>query len=183
MKLFKRKTNDVPYYDIQSQADLPFLATPDVVIKEAFTVLEREFGLQKKSRQRFIDLGSGTGDVVVHCAREYGIQAHGIEINENLVNLARQKAREAGSKHVKIWKGDLFVFKLDHYDFIFLFSLPHDQKFLNHVFATAKCGAIITAYKYPLDELQPLLALKKIHDVTVDDRVIKLFFYERENLF
>lgn len=179
MNLFKRKPKDVPYYDIQSQADLPNLATPGVVIKEAFDVLEHEFGLRKRSRQRFIDLGSGTGDVVIHCALEYGIQAHGIEINENLVALACQKARDAGAKRVKLWKGDLFAYSLDRYDFIFLFSLPHDQKFLHHVLATAKPEAVITAYKYPLDELQPLLSIKKTRDVMVDNKAFQLFFYQR----
>ncbi|HME52307.1 MAG TPA: methyltransferase domain-containing protein [Candidatus Lokiarchaeia archaeon] len=179
MNLFKRKAKDVSYYDIQSQADLPFLATPEEVITEAFKVLEHDFGLRRKSHQKFIDLGSGTGDVVLRCAREYGIPAHGIEINENLVNIARQKVKQARLKHVKLWKGDLFAYKLEQYDFIFLFSLPHNQKFLNHVFVTAKHGAIITAYKYPLDELEPLLSLKKTQVVKVDGKSFELFFYER----
>jgi ubiquinone/menaquinone biosynthesis C-methylase UbiE len=182
MKMFKRKAKEVSYYDIQSQADLPFLATPDEVIKEAFATLERDFGLQKKSRQRFIDLGSGTGDVVVQCARDYGIHSHGIEINEGLVSIARQKVKDARARHAKFWKGDLFALDLASYDFIFLFSLPHDQKFLNHVFKTAKPGAIITAYKYPLDELSPLLALKKEQEVMVDGKAFKLFFYEHEEI-
>nr|MDO8113560.1 class I SAM-dependent methyltransferase [Candidatus Sigynarchaeota archaeon] len=167
------------YYEIQSQTDLPFLPTPETIIKEVFVVLEADFGLVRKSRQRFIDLGSGTGDVVVCCASNYKIRADGIEINEKFVNEARMKIKKAGIKHTRMWKGDLFDFSLARYDFIFLFSLPHNQRFLNHVFQTAKTGAIVISYKYPLDELNQVLGLKKELHVSLNGMAQEVYFYTK----
>ncbi len=167
------------YYDITSQAELPYAPTPPEAIQTAFSALEMGFGLVRDSGQAFIDLGAGTGELVMYCARVYGIASFGIEINQAMVRMAQKAIRKGRIKNARVWRGDLFDHNLGMYDFIFMFTLPHVQRFLNHVFETARRGAVIFTYKYPLDELDALLRLMHEASVEIDGNKHALFFYER----
>jgi cyclopropane-fatty-acyl-phospholipid synthase len=46
--------------------------------------------------ERFLDIGCGWGALVMHAAREYGVDATGITISENQHRLAHERIREAG---------------------------------------------------------------------------------------
>ncbi len=46
--------------------------------------------------QRLLDLGCGWGAMVIHAAREYGVQAVGVTLSTNQYELARERVREAG---------------------------------------------------------------------------------------
>nr|MDO8083991.1 class I SAM-dependent methyltransferase [Candidatus Sigynarchaeum springense] len=170
----------VSYYDIVSQAELPYAPTPAAAIKAGFSALEMGFGLARGSGQSFIDLGAGTGEVVMYCARNFSIASFGIEINNSMVRIAQKSIRREKLKNAAIWKGDLFDHDLGYYDFIFIFTLPHMQRFLNHVFETARRGAIVFSYKYPLDQLDGLLASRHEESVEIDGIKHWLFFYERK---
>ncbi len=167
------------FYDISSQAELPYAPTPPEAIQAGFSVLEMGFGLVRGSGQAFIDLGAGMGDLVMYCARTYGIASFGIEINQAMVRIAQKAIRKERLKNARVWKGDLFDHDLGMYDFIFMFTLPHVQRFLNHVFETARHGAIIFTYKYPLDKMDALLRLMHEASVEIDGNKHALFFYER----
>ncbi|MFZ3322874.1 MAG: class I SAM-dependent methyltransferase [Usitatibacter sp.] len=45
---------------------------------------------------RFLDIGCGWGALVIHAAREYGVDATGITLSENQHRLATERIREAG---------------------------------------------------------------------------------------
>ncbi|MEX2683408.1 MAG: class I SAM-dependent methyltransferase [Candidatus Sigynarchaeota archaeon] len=168
------------YYDIVSQAELPYAPTPAAAIRAGFSVLEMGFGLTRGSGQTFIDLGAGTGEVVMYCARTFGIASFGIEINDAMVRIAKKAIRREKLKNAYVWKGDLFDHDLGYYDFIFIFTLPNVQRFLNHVFLTARYGATIFSYKYPLDQLDSVLSLRHEESVEIDGSKHSLFFYERK---
>jgi len=56
------------------------------------------------------DLGSGDGRIVIIAAQKYGARGVGVEINPELVALARQNAHDAGvSDRVTFVEGDLFT--------------------------------------------------------------------------
>lgn len=46
--------------------------------------------------QKMLDIGCGWGAMVIHAAREYGVQAVGITLSTNQYELARERVREAG---------------------------------------------------------------------------------------
>ena len=46
--------------------------------------------------ERLLDIGCGWGALVIHAAREYGVEATGITLSENQHRLANQRIREAG---------------------------------------------------------------------------------------
>jgi len=154
-------------FDIfHSQLDLPFLETDNELLEEIFQTLESKFGLKKNSNQKFVDLGAGNGNIVIYTALNYNIKSYGIEIDHNLINEAKIKIKSLKKegiynksllKKIKIKLGDFYLLNLEDYDFIYIYSLPSMQKFLQHVFITTKKGAIIISHKYHLEGFKYLL--------------------------
>jgi len=71
-----------------------------------------------------IDLGSGDGRTVIAAAKR-GARAHGIEYNPEMVDLAKQKAAEAGvSDRATFEKADLFESDFSKATVISMFLLP-----------------------------------------------------------
>ena len=52
--------------------------------------------LQLKPGERLLDIGSGWGALVIHAARHYGVQAHGVTLSPQQLGLARQRIAQAG---------------------------------------------------------------------------------------
>lgn len=46
--------------------------------------------------QRFLDVGCGWGSLVIHAAKEFGVDAHGVTVSAEQADYARQNAAEAG---------------------------------------------------------------------------------------
>jgi len=90
------------YYKYQSQLALPFLETNEELIQGIFQALEQKLGLNRNSKQIFIDLGAGDGRIVLYCTLNYGIRSFGIEINEFLVKEINEKIKMV--KKEKLYK-------------------------------------------------------------------------------
>ena len=153
---------------ITSQLELPFLETPPDLLEEIFHTLRDRFGLYKNSNQKLIDLGAGNGTIIIYSALNYNIESFGIEINPNLIDETKTRIRILKVKHnhkrsiiknIKVELGDFYQKNLKKFDFIYIYSLPTMQKYLKHVFFTAKKGAIIISHKYALNGLNSYLKL------------------------
>jgi 16S rRNA G966 N2-methylase RsmD len=169
--MFKDKFNE-----IQSQLALPYLSSHEGVLEGIFNILESKFQLKRKSKQTFIDLGSGNGSVVIYSGINYRIKSIGIEINKNLIKEAKDLIKKLNWRERRCFKivhGDLFQQNLETFDFIYIFSLPSMQKFLEHVFRTAKEGALFISYKYPLTNMDKLLNFA--HKLKIEN--VDVFFY------
>ena len=163
-------------YDIQSQLALPFLTTRTEVLEGIFNTLETEFDLKKRSKQRFIDSGSGNGKVVIFSGVNYKIKSIGIEINKNLIKEARSSLKHLNwmtKRYIKFKNEDLFSQNLEKFDFIYIYSLPSMHKFLLHLFRTLKRGAVIISYKYPLSNMKEII--ESIIEIKIKGEDI--FFY------
>ncbi len=174
-------------YIFNSQLALPYLESEESVIEQIFKVLQNRFNLTPSSSQRFIDLGAGDGTVIIHCALNYDIHSVGIEIKQSLIEevKARIKCLKKEKKEnliqlnkIKITKGDLFQQSLESFDFVYIFSLPTMQRFLNHIFQTAKKGTMFISYKYPLESF-PYIKRKHIIDVNIREKKISAYFYRK----
>jgi hypothetical protein len=181
---FNKKYNK--NYILQSQLDLPFLETNKDHLTSIFKILEEKFGLERNSNQVFIDLGAGDARVILFSALNYQIKSIGIEIDGALIQEAKEKIKKLRKslkdkkyllKKVKLHHGDIYEQNLNDFQFIYLFSLPTMQKFLNHVFKTAKKGAIITAYKYPLENFKYLELKFKLE--LSDNPLLLAYYYEK----
>lgn len=188
MKYTKSKMINSNYLKINSQMELPFLETNREMIKNIFNTLENKFGLLKNSDQKLIDLGSGNGHIVMYSALNYGIKSIGIEINENLINEAKERIlqlkmkkvyKRSVLKKIKLINGDLFIADLKEFDYIYIYSLPTMQKYLKHVFKTAKNIAIVISYKYALNGLDSILKFISKLNQNINDQLINTFFYQK----
>jgi 2-polyprenyl-3-methyl-5-hydroxy-6-metoxy-1,4-benzoquinol methylase len=169
-----------------SQLQLPFSETPFDLLEKIFHILQVNYGLTRNSNQNLIDLGAGNGQIIIYSALNYGIKSFGIEINENLIIEARQKVKILKTekkykkklfRKIKLINQDFFNISLKKYDFIYIFTLPTMQKFLNHLFLTAKTGAIVISFKYPLNNFEKILKLSyklELKDIQQD---INTFYY------
>ncbi len=178
------------YYEFQAQLSLPFLSTSTEALFQIFKTLENQFGLIKGSSQKFIDLGAGNGVVVIFSALNYSISSLGIEINNVLINeikdhikiLKESKKYSSRILHkIVIKKEDLFQQDLSNFDYVYLFSLPTMQKYLKHVFLTAKEGSIFISYKYPLEGFESILKLEHVLDIKLKKDLVKTYFYVKLN--
>ena len=88
------------YLDLQSQLDLPFLETNQIHLPQIFNILVEKFGLEKNSKQLFLDLGAGNGNLVIFSAMNYSIRSKGIEIDPILVEEAKDAIRKLRNQRV-----------------------------------------------------------------------------------
>jgi cyclopropane-fatty-acyl-phospholipid synthase len=49
-----------------------------------------------KQGEKFLDVGCGWGALVIHAARHYGVEAHGVTLSPNQLEVARQRIARAG---------------------------------------------------------------------------------------
>ena len=52
--------------------------------------------LRLRPGERFLDIGCGWGGLIIHAAREYGVEALGITLSQPQADLANERIREAG---------------------------------------------------------------------------------------
>ena len=173
---------------ITSQLELPFLETPPDLLEEIFHTLRDKFGLYKNSNQKLIDLGAGNGTVIIYSALNYNIESFGIEINPNLIEETKKRIKTLQVKHnhkrstlknIKLELGDFYQKNLKKFDFIYIYSLPTMQKYLKHVFSTAKNDAIIVSHKCPLNTLNSCLKLDYELIQKKGNKEFATYFYSR----
>jgi len=89
-------------------------------------VVQRMLQLAEVSANDVVyDLGSGDGRILIEAAREYGARGVGIEIDPDLVEKAREAAREAGvADRVEFRQGDLFEADLSDATVVTLYLWP-----------------------------------------------------------
>jgi len=99
--------------------EAPYVPTPQPVV---FRMLE----LAQVSEEDVVyDLGSGDGRIVIAAAKEFGARGVGIEIDPELVKLARRKAKRAGvADRVEFRQGDLFEADISEATVVTLYLWP-----------------------------------------------------------
>src|SRR5262245_35150001 len=90
-------------------------------------MVEKMLDLAKVTPQDFlIDLGSGDGRMIIAAAKR-GVRALGVEYNNNLVELSRQRAQEAGVADKAMFaQGDMFEADISKASVLALFLLPEN---------------------------------------------------------
>ncbi|MFX1317085.1 MAG: methyltransferase domain-containing protein [Promethearchaeota archaeon] len=173
---------------IFSQLDLPFLETSPDLLEEIFQTLKDKFGLRKSSNQKLIDLGAGNGTVIIFSALNYRIDSFGIEINPDLIEETKRRIKMLKTaynheksiiKKIKVELGDFYQKNLKLFDFVYIYTLPTMQKYLKHVFLTARKDTIIISHKYPLNGLKFYLKLEYELKHKKIDKIIYTYFYSR----
>ncbi len=97
----------------------PYVGTPKSIVRRMIRLADGKAG------ETLVDLGSGTGSVLIVAAKEFGMQSIGYEINPFLRIVTRVRARLAGvADRVDVRSGNLFFVSLPPADVVTLFLLP-----------------------------------------------------------
>jgi SAM-dependent methyltransferase len=106
-------------------------------------------------QDRFVDLGSGDGVLVIAAARR-GARARGIEYDRGLVELSKRRAREAGiSDRAKFVRGDIFKTDFSDATVVTTFLLPSMNLRLRPTFLAMKPGTRIVANTFGIADWEP----------------------------
>src|SRR5688572_13972022 len=77
-----------------AQETIPFVPSPPHVVQRMIELAEIKNG------DILYDMGSGDGRIVIEAAKKYGIRGVGIDLNAELVEKARQSAKNEGVSHL-----------------------------------------------------------------------------------
>lgn len=132
-------------YEIQ----VPFVTTSVESVKDAIALA----GL--KGKERFVDLGSGDGRVVLEFAK-HGIHADGFELKEPLVQKARQRILDARlTEKATIFLQSMWDADLSRYDIIYLYGMDSVMaKFEEKILMEANQGTKILSNVFRFSHLK-----------------------------
>jgi len=129
--------------------DVQWVPTPPALV-------EKMLDLAQVTREdRFVDLGSGDGVLVIAAAKR-GAKAKGIEYERDLVELSKQRATEAGvSDRTRFIRGDIFKTDFSDATVVTTFLLPSMNLRLRPTFLAMKPGTRIVANTFAIGDWGP----------------------------
>jgi len=130
----------------------PFVATPLPVVKQMLTLAELKPG------EIVYDLGCGDGRVIIMAAQDFGAQAVGVEMREDLVKQALGKISELGlGGRVKIVHGDIFRMDLSQADVVTLYlTTSANDKVKPKLETELKPGTRVISHDYEILGWRPV---------------------------
>lgn len=131
--------------------EIPFVPTPMEVVDRMLEMAEVNRG------DVVYDLGSGDGRIVIRAAKKYGARGVGIEMDAQLVELSRKKAREEGVSHlVEFRVEDALKVDVSPATVVTLYMLPWFNAKLKPAFERQlRAGARVVAHDYDIDGWSP----------------------------
>jgi len=103
-----------------------------------------------------IDLGAGDGRIPIYAAKHFGALGIAVELEENLVKVAREKAEREGVAHrVRVIQQDLFESDLSEATVVALYISPGVMQRLKPRLAKLRPGTRIVSHSFDLGDWQP----------------------------
>ncbi len=113
-----------------------------------------------KKNQKFVDLGSGDGRLVLKAVEQYGVLGIGVEMNPFLVWYSRLWAKLRRQDRVVYICGSLFDYPLSQCDVIYFFLLPKTmKKMVPRIRSECRKGTLIISHGFEAH------GLKKFHQI------------------
>jgi len=133
--------NTKPFEPVSGQAgkDVVWVPTPEQTV-------EKMLDVAKVTPQDFvIDLGSGDGRNIIGAAKR-GARALGVEYEQNMVDLAKRRAADAGvADKAQFVQGDMYEADISRASVMLLFLLPQNMTMLLQKFRALKPGSRIVS--------------------------------------
>jgi precorrin-6B methylase 2 len=134
----------------QVSRDSVWVPTPERVIRRMLQMADTT------SRDVVIDLGAGDGRIPIYAAKHFGARAIGVELEENLVRLARRQAAAQGvSKLATFVQQDLFEADLSSATVIALYISPGVMSRLKPLLLKLKPGTRVVSHYFTLEDWEP----------------------------
>lgn len=133
------------------EADVPFVATPREAVDSMLSMAD------VAEDDVVYDLGSGDGRIPIMAARKYGARGVGIEIKPDLVDIARQNAKDAGvADRVRFRQGDFFEEEISEATVVTLYLLPSvNLKLRTRLLRDLEPGTRVVSYDFHMEEWTP----------------------------
>ena len=103
-----------------------------------------------------LDLGAGDGRIPIYAAKHFGARGIAVELEENLVQVAREAARRQGvADRVVVIRQDLFEADLSTATVLALFISPGAMQRLKPRFLQLRPGTRIASHQFDLGDWEP----------------------------
>lgn len=155
----------------EREPDVPYVPTPTEVVEQMLKVA------RVNSKDVVYDLGSGDGRIVITAAQKFGARGTGIDINPQLVQKAKENAKQAGvSDRVKFVQQDLFKTNLRNATVVTLYLLPSVNLQLRpKLLQELRPGTRIVSHAFDMGDWKPQKELdvngRKIYYWVVPEKV------------
>ena len=129
----------------------PYVPTPWVIVDEMLKLADI------RGDDVVYDLGSGDGRLVIAAAKRFGARGVGVELQTELVEMARIGAKHDGvADRVKFVQGDLFEADIKDASVVMLYLLPRfTTRLVPKLRAELRPGTRIVSHDYPLAPWPP----------------------------
>jgi SAM-dependent methyltransferase len=140
---------------LDSETDVPYVITPQAVVDAMLELANVGPG------DRLIDLGSGDGRIVITAAKRWGTPGLGVEIDPNLVALARRRALQEGvADRARFEAQDLFETDLSQATVITLYLLPAVNLMLRPRLQGLRPGTRIVSHDWDMGDWPALRTME-----------------------
>jgi SAM-dependent methyltransferase len=134
----------------QPSKDSVWVPTPDRMIHRLLQLADTT------EKDVVLDLGSGDGRIPIHAARHFGARGVGVELEKNLIDVARKAATAQGVGHrVQFVQQDLFTYDLSAATVIALYISPGVMEKLKPRFLALKPGTRVASHHFTLGDWEP----------------------------
>jgi len=132
----------------QAGKDVVWVPTPQALV-------DKMLDMAKVTPQDYlIDLGSGDGRTVITAAKR-GLRAHGIEYNQDMVDLAKRNATSAGvAEKATFAQADLFQSDFSKAQVITMFLLPSINVKLRPTILNMRPGTRVVSNTFTMEDWQ-----------------------------
>lgn len=134
----------------QVSKDSVWVTTPERMIR-------RMLQLADTTRDDVVmDLGAGDGRIPIYAAKHFGARGIAVELEENLVQVAREAARREGvGERVQVIRQDLFEADLSAATVFALFISPGVMQRLKPRFLELQPGTRIASHQFDMGDWEP----------------------------
>ncbi|HEY1270095.1 MAG TPA: class I SAM-dependent methyltransferase [Candidatus Binatia bacterium] len=152
--------------------EVPFVPTPPEVVNRMLELADIKPG------DVVYDVGSGDGRIVIAAAKKYGVRAVGIEIDGDLIDKARSRARSEGVADIAEFREqDALAADISEATVVTIYMLPEFNYKLKPKLEALKPGTRVVCHDFGVEGWTPTRS-EKFPDRTIL-HTHTVYFYKR----
>lgn len=150
--------------------DVPFVATPEVVVRRMLQLARVQPG------EVVYDLGSGDGRIVIIAAKDFGARAFGVEIRKDLYEQSMARIKDMGlSDRASIINASFFDVDLSNADVVTMYLLTSvNERLRPKLEKELRPGTRVVTHDFEAPGWRPVV----VEEIYEDWRSHKLFLYK-----